>query len=92
MTNLANVAFTLRDPQPNMLIRTVYASHSAMGYSPPCGIITASAYWHSFATLAHWCRVRNYLTSAANHGLSVLVAIGIAIKGKPWLPPLHAIA
>jgi hypothetical protein len=50
-----------------------------------------SGYWHTLQTLARWCLIRSYLTSAASHGLGVLDAITIAIKGKPWLPPPPAI-
>ena len=46
----------------------------------------ASAYWHTLATLDRWCRIRSYLDSAANHGLSALDAIRAALEGKPWLP------
>ncbi len=45
-----------------------------------------SGYWHTQATLARWCRIRSYLDSAANHGLSALDAIASALAGKPWLP------
>ena len=51
-----------------------------------------SGYWHSLATLARWCRLRSYLDSAAAHGITALDAIRGAIAGKPWLPPLPAIA
>jgi transposase len=51
-----------------------------------------SGYWHSLATLARWCRIRSYLDSARNHGLSALDAIRAALEGKPWLPPLPALA
>jgi transposase len=51
-----------------------------------------SGYWHSLATLARWCTVRSYLDSAAAHGVSALDAIRDAIQGKPWLPPLPALA
>jgi hypothetical protein len=51
-----------------------------------------SGYWHSLATLARWCRLRSYLESAAAHGLTALDAIRGAIEGKPWLPPLPALA
>jgi hypothetical protein len=51
-----------------------------------------SGYWHSLATLARWCRIRSYLDSAAAHGIAALDAITRAIAGKPWLPPLTAIA
>jgi hypothetical protein len=51
-----------------------------------------SGYWHSLATLARWCTVRSYLDSAAAHGTTALDAIRGAIEGKPWLPPLPALA
>ena len=51
-----------------------------------------SAYWHSLATLARWCRLRSYLDSAAAHGVTALDAVRAAIEGKPWLPPLPAIS
>jgi transposase len=50
-----------------------------------------SGYWHSLATLARWCRIRSYLSSAASHGLSAIDAITAALEGKPWQPPLPAI-
>jgi transposase len=50
-----------------------------------------SGYWHSLATLARWCRIRSYLSSAASHGLSAITAITAALEGKPWQPPLPAI-
>ena len=45
-----------------------------------------SGYWHTPRTLARWCRIRSYLDSAANHGLTALDAITRAIAGDPWLP------
>jgi hypothetical protein len=51
-----------------------------------------SGYWRSLATLARWCTVRSYLDSAAAHGTTALDAIRGAIEGKPWLPPLPALA
>jgi transposase len=45
-----------------------------------------SGYWHTQATLGRWCRIRSYLDSAANHGLTALDAIASALTGKPWLP------
>ena len=51
-----------------------------------------SGYWHSLATLARWCRIRSYLETAAAHGITALDAIRGALAGKPWLPPLPAIA
>jgi hypothetical protein len=37
-------------------------------------------------TLARWCRIRSYLDSAANHGLTALDAITRALDGKPLAP------
>ena len=51
-----------------------------------------SGYWQSLPTLARWCRLRSYLDSAAVHGNTALDAIRAAIEGKPWLPPLPALA
>jgi transposase len=51
-----------------------------------------SGYWHSLTTLARWCRIRSYLDSAIADGITALDAIRDAIAGKPWLPPLPAIA
>ena len=45
-----------------------------------------SGYWHTNRTLARWCRIRSYLDSAANHGLTVLDAITRALADDPWLP------
>jgi len=45
-----------------------------------------SGYWHTQATLGRWCRIRSYLDSAANHGVTALDAITSALAGKPWLP------
>jgi hypothetical protein len=45
-----------------------------------------SGYWHTPRTLARWCRIRSYLDSAANHGLTALDAITQALAGDPWLP------
>ena len=65
---------------------------AAQGRQTRRGITTASAYWHSLATLARWCRIRSYLDSAAAHGITVLDAIRAAIEGRPWLPPLPALS
>ena len=46
----------------------------------------------SLATLARWCRIRSYLDSAANHGLTALDAISSALAGSPWLPASPAAA
>jgi hypothetical protein len=51
-----------------------------------------SGYWHSLATLARWCRIRSYLDSAANHGLTALDAIRSALAGSPCLPASPAAA
>ncbi len=51
-----------------------------------------SGYWHNLATLARWCRIRSYLDSATAHGVTALDAISGALAGKPWLPPLPALA
>jgi transposase len=45
-----------------------------------------SGYWHTTTTLADYCRVRSYLTSARNHGLRAIEAIHAALLGRPWLP------
>lgn len=45
-----------------------------------------SGYWHTTATLAGYCRIRSYLTSARNHGLRAIDAIHAALLGSPWLP------
>lgn len=45
-----------------------------------------SGYWHTPATLARFCRVRSYLTSARNHGIRAIDAIRAALTGNPWLP------
>ncbi|MCA1851003.1 MAG: IS66 family transposase [Beggiatoa sp.] len=45
-----------------------------------------SGYWHNQTTLARFCRVRSYLTSACNHGLRAIDAIHNALNGNPWLP------
>ena len=44
-----------------------------------------SGYWQP-RTLARWCLINSYLTSARNHGLTVLDAITRALTGNPWLP------
>lgn len=45
-----------------------------------------SGYWHTMATLTRFCRVRSYLTSARNHGLTAIEAIHAVLAGNPWLP------
>jgi hypothetical protein len=48
-----------------------------------------SGYWHTLVTLARFCTVRSYLTSAVNHGLT---AIEHALTGNPWMPPIATTA
>jgi transposase len=50
-----------------------------------------SGYWQNARTLARWCLINSYLTSARNHGLTALDAITRALQGRPWLPQ-HALA
>jgi hypothetical protein len=69
-----------------------YATRAATGCPLLRGITTASAYWHSLATLARWCRIRSYLDSAIAHGITAIDAIRTALEGKPWLPPPPATA
>ena len=45
-----------------------------------------SGYWQNAKTLARWCLINSYLTSARNHGLTILDAITRALTGNPWLP------
>ena len=45
-----------------------------------------SGYWQTDQTLNRWCLIQSYLTSARNHGLTVLDAITRAMTARPWLP------
>jgi transposase len=45
-----------------------------------------SGYWQTDQTLDRWCLILSYLTSARNHGLTILDAITRAQAGRPWLP------
>jgi transposase len=45
-----------------------------------------SGYWQNTMTLSRYCRVRSYLVTARNHGLTVIDAINTALAGNPWLP------
>src|SRR5262249_52931702 len=47
-----------------------------------------SGYWHTLTTLAHYCRLRSYLTSARTHGIHPINAIHNALTGNPWLPAI----
>ena len=57
-----------------------------------------SGYWHTPTTLAAYLRVRSYLVSARDHGLTAVDAIRLALAGTPWMParraasPTHALA
>nr|WP_190815934.1 DUF6444 domain-containing protein [Saccharopolyspora pogona] len=53
----------------------------------PFGHQKVSGYWHTLTTLARFCRVRSYLTSAINHGHR---AIHPALTGNTWMPPTTA--
>ena len=50
-----------------------------------------SGYRYTLETLARWCLIRSYLTSAANHGLGVLDAITAAMRGTRALPDLAGV-
>jgi len=65
---------------------------SERGAKPAKRHQAVSGYWYSLATLARWCRIRSYLDSAAAHGVTALDVISSALTGKPWLPPLPALA
>ncbi len=45
-----------------------------------------SGYWQTDQTLSRWCLIQSYLTTARNHGLTILDAITRALAGNPWLP------
>lgn len=45
-----------------------------------------SGYWQTHHTLDRWCLIQSYLTTARNHGMTVLDAITRAQAGNPWLP------
>ena len=45
-----------------------------------------SGYWQTDQTLARWCLINSYLTSARHHGLTILQAITRALQGRTWLP------
>jgi hypothetical protein len=59
---------------------------SERGVKPAKRHQTVSGYWQTDQTLTRWCRINSYLTSARNHGLTVLDAIHSALAGHPWLP------
>jgi hypothetical protein len=45
-----------------------------------------SGYWHTTITLGRFCRVRSYLVTTRNYGLSAIDAIHAALTGNAWLP------
>lgn len=45
-----------------------------------------SGYWQTTLTLARFCRVRSYLVTTRNHGITAIDAIHAALAGRPWLP------
>src|SRR5450759_2969177 len=51
---------------------------SERGVKPAKRHQAVSGYWQTDQTLARWCRINSYLTSARNHGLTVLDAIHTA--------------
>jgi hypothetical protein len=59
---------------------------SERGVKPAKRHQAVSGYWQTDQTLARWCRINSYLTSARNHGLTVLDAIHTALAEHPWLP------
>jgi hypothetical protein len=64
-----------------------WTSNSAeRGVKPAKRHQAVSGYWQTDQTLARWCLINSYLTTARNHGLTVLDAITRALTGRPWLP------
>ena len=45
-----------------------------------------SGYWQTTHTLARFCRVRSYLVTTRNFGLTAIEAIRTALTERPWLP------
>jgi transposase len=39
-------------------------------------------------TTRHRYAIRGYLSTASKHGISVLTALGDALEGHPWMPPI----
>lgn len=48
-----------------------------------------SGCWRTLTTLRRHCRIRSYLTTAANHARRPLDAINDALNGTTWMPPGH---
>jgi transposase len=44
--------------------------------------------WRTTDGARHWLHVREYISTAAKHGVHILTALHDAILGDPWLPPL----
>jgi transposase len=44
--------------------------------------------WRTTHGARHWLHVREYISTAAKHGIHLLTALRDAITGNPWLPPL----
>ena len=57
-----------------------------LGVEPAKRHQAISGYWQTDQTIARWCLINCYLTSARNHGLTVLDAITRALTGHPRLP------
>lgn len=49
-----------------------------------------SGCWRTLTTLQRHCRIRSYLTTAANHARRPLDAINDALNGTTWMPPRRA--
>jgi transposase len=45
-----------------------------------------SGYWHTTITLVRFCRVRSYLVTTRNYGLTAIDAIHAAVTGDAWPP------
>lgn len=81
----------IRTPAEKLVWLTALSSRRAEGITALlaffAGFLIVDGY-----TLGRWCRIRGYLDSAANHGLTALDAISAALAGSPWLPAAPAAA
>jgi transposase len=50
--------------------------------------IKISGGWRTETGARHWLHIREYISTAAKHGIHILTALHDAITGSPWLPPL----
>jgi hypothetical protein len=50
--------------------------------------VKISGGWRGEDGARHWLRVREYISTAAKHGMHILTALRDTITGSPWLPPL----